>query len=111
MDIIKNDFLQKTIKPLIWLIIWYVIFRYFLARYNINNYIYTLICCGFVFGITKMFILFIPSLDPISILSSLIINIIAGIIIGVFVLIFQIARAIWYIPLTLYRLYKNYTST
>lgn len=101
-DFLKNTVLTITVAALlVWLSS---------VLFNGNggfDYIMIWICCGIPFGIRRMFVWLVPhGHDVATTMGILALNVIVGGIIGGFVLVWRLIVAVWYLPLTVYRLVK-----
>ena len=102
---ILKDFLKKTILPIVIALCLFLMFKNVFAENGQTNYFYVWLCCGSPFGIRRMFVWLVPhGYDIAGTVGIVALNFILGGIIGGVVLIWRLAVAIWYIPLTIYRL-------
>ena len=98
---IWKDFFKKTVlNVLIAGVLFYWATLVF-TKDGATNYFYVWLCCGIPFGIRRMFVWLIPrGFDLSGTVGVVALNFIVG---GV-ILIWRLAVAAWYIPLTIYRL-------
>lgn len=105
---IWKDFFKKVIVPIAITILLFFIFKPVFTENGKTNYGFICICCGIPFGIRRMFVWIVPhGYDfPVTV-GILALNFILGGVIGAFVLAWKLLCAVWYIPLTIYRLVKT----
>lgn len=102
---ILKGFLKKTILPIVIALCLFLMFKNVFTENGQTNYFYVWICCGIPFGIRRMFVWLVPhGYDIAGTVGIVALNFILGGIIGGVVLIWRLAVAVWYIPLTIYRL-------
>lgn len=97
------NFITKTLIPILFTVFMYRIFIGYCTNNGIVNYMYLLMLCGIPFGIK--FMLFLPTFWGNIGLSifAVCLNIIIGSVIGGFILIWKLAVALYYIPLSIVR--------
>lgn len=101
---IITDFLKKSVLPVLLAVLLYHLFIGISVQYGTVNYMYLLMLCGIPFGIRFMFTL------PIFIgnmgvgIFAVCMNIAIGALIGGAILVWKLAVAVWYVPLTAVRL-------
>jgi hypothetical protein len=105
-DIIK-DFLKKSVLPVIAALLLYIIFSNIFVKDGVKDFLLIWIACGVPFGIRKMFMLIPIGFDLSGTVGVLALNLVLGGLIGGVILIWRLAVAVWYIPLTVYRLIKG----
>ena len=101
---ILKDFFKKTVLPVViaWLL--FSMFKNVFTENGQTNYFYVWLCCGIPFGIRRMFVWLVPhGYDIAGTVGIVALNFILGGIIGGVILIWRLAVAVWYIPLTIYR--------
>ena len=102
---ILKDFLKKTILPIVIALCLFLMFKNVFTENGQTNYFYVWLCCGIPFGIRRMFVWLVPhGYDIAGTVGIVALNFILGGIIGGVVLMWRLAVAVWYIPLTIYRL-------
>ena len=102
---ILKTFLRKTVLPIVAAVLLFLIFRPACMQNGELNYVWLWILCGLPFGIWRLRLWIIPgggSLGGGIALFAL--NFILAGIIGGFVLAWRLIVAVWYVPLTVYRL-------
>ena len=100
-----KDFFRKTILPVVSAALLYCIFRSACVKNGELDYLWLWILCGLPFGLHRMCLWIVPgggSLGGGIALFAL--NFIIGGVIGGFVLAWWLIVAVWYVPLTVYRL-------
>lgn len=102
-DVIK-DFLRKSILPFCVALILYFIFSRIFVENGAKDLFLIWLACGVPFGISKMFTLIPVGFDIAGTVGVVALNIVLGGLIGGVVLIWKLAVAVWYLPLTIYRL-------
>ena len=102
-DILK-DFLKKTIVPVTAALLLYSIFSRIFVENGTIDFFLVWIACGVPFGIGKMFTLIPVGFGISGTVGVVALNIVLGGLIGGVILIYRLAVAVWYLPLTLYRL-------
>ena len=99
---IVKDFFKKTILPVVIAVCLFLMFKNVFTENGQTNYFYIWLCCGIPFGIRRMFVWL--GYDIAGTVGIVALNFIVGGIIGGVILIWRLAVAAWYIPLTIYRL-------
>ena len=102
-DILK-DFLKKTIVPVTAALLLYSIFSRIFVENGTIDFFLVWIACGVPFGIGKMFTLIPVGFGISGTVGVVALNIVLGGLIGGVILIYRLAVAVWYLPLTVYRL-------
>ncbi len=97
------NFITKTVIPILFAVFMYQMFVGYCTNNGIVNYVYLLMICGIPFGIKFMFLL--PTFFGNIGLSifAICLNVIIGSVIGGFILIWKLAVALYYIPLSIVR--------
>ena len=93
---IWKDFFKKTVLTVLIAGVLFYWAALVFTKDGATNYFYVWLCCGIPFGIRRMFVWLIPRGFDLS-------GTVGGLIGGV-ILIWRLAVAAWYIPLTIYRL-------
>ena len=102
---IVKDFFKKTILPVVIAVCLFLMFKNVFTENGQTNYFYIWLCCGIPFGIRRMFVWLVPhGYDIAGTVGIVALNFIVGGIIGGVILIWRLVVAVWYIPLTIYRL-------
>lgn len=105
---IWKDFLKKSLVPILIALFLFFMFKSVFTKDGETNYFYVWLCCGIPFGIRRMFVWLIPrGYDLAGTVGIVALNFIAGGLIGGVILIWRLAVALWYIPLTVYRLMQS----
>lgn len=103
-EIIKAFFF-KSVVPVVMALILYCIFKSACMENGSLNYVWLWILCGLPFGIQRMFLWIVPGGGSFGGgIALFALNFIIGGIIGGFVLAWCLLVAVWYVPLTIYRL-------
>lgn len=99
------DFLKKSVCPVLLAVFLYTLFFQLAVQYGTVNYMYLFMLCGIPFGIRFMFMLpmFFGNLGTGIAMGCF--NIAIGALIGGFILIWKLLVAVWYIPVTVVRLF------
>lgn len=110
-EIIK-DFLKKSVLTFAVAFVLYWFFISLCTKNGETDYLLLWILCGIPFGIRRMFMWLIPhNYDLAGTIGIWALNFIVGGIIGGFILIWRIAVAIYYIPLTIIRFISESKTT
>lgn len=104
-DIMK-DFLKKTVLPVIAAFFLYSIFSRIFVDNGTKHYFLIWLACGVPFGIGKMFTLIPIGFGISGTVGVFALNLVLGGLIGGVILMWKLAVAVWYIPLTVYRLIR-----
>lgn len=98
-------FITKTLLPVAVAAMQFFIFKSAFTKDGITDYFTLWLLCGLSFGIHRMFLWIIPGGRSFGgSIAVFALNILFGAIIGGIVLIWRLVVAIWYVPLTVYRL-------
>ena len=101
---IWKDFLKKTIVPVAVALLLYSIFSRIFVENGMVDFFLVWIACGVPFGIGKMFTLIPIGFGISGTVGVVALNVVlGGLIVGI-ILIYRLAVAVWYLPLTVYRL-------
>lgn len=102
---IWKDFLKHTVLTLVIALFLFLIFKSVFTKNGETEYFYVWLCCGIPFGIRRMFVWLIPhGYDLGGSVGIIAVNFIIGGLIGGVILTWRLVVAVWYIPLTIYRL-------
>ncbi len=101
---IWKDFLKKTIVPVVAALLLYSIFSRIFVENGMIDFFLVWLACGVPFGIGKMFTLIPVGFGISGTVGVVALNIVLGGLIGGIILIYRLAVAVWYLPLTIYRL-------
>jgi len=103
-----RQFIFKSIIPATAAVLLFFIFRSACMKDGSVDYFLLWLLCGLPFGIHRMFLWIIPGGrsfgGSIAVFS---LNFLIGAVIGGVVLIWRLLVAVWYVPLTVYRLIKG----
>lgn len=100
-----KDFFCKTILPVAAAALLYCIFRSACVKTGELDYLWLWILCGLPFGIWRLRLWIIPDGGSLgSGIALFALNFILAGIIGGFVLVWRLIVAVWYVPLTVWRL-------
>lgn len=104
-DKILKDFLKKSVLPIV---VFLILFSIFKNYYTIDNKVLKLniwIYCGIPFGIWQMSSWVNPwKYNGFKRLCATLFTIMFGSVYGSFCMVGKLAMALWYIPLTMFRL-------
>ena len=102
---ILPTFVKKSVCPVLLAVFPYNLFFQLAVQYGTVNYMYLLMLCGIPFGIRFMFMLpmFFGNLGTGIAMGCF--NVAIGALIGGFILIWKLLVAVWYIPVTVVRLF------
>ena len=101
---VMKDFMKKTVLPVVVALLLFSIFSRNFVENGTPNYFLIWLACGVPFGIGKMFTLIPIGFGISGTVGVVALNIILGGLIGGVILIYRLAVAVWYLPLTIYRL-------
>ena len=104
-DVVK-DFLKKTVLPVILALVLFSIFSRIFTENGETDYFLVWLACGGPFGIGKMFTLIPVGMGISGTVGVFALNIVLGGLIGGVILIWKLAVALWYLPLTIYRFFS-----
>ena len=98
-------FFFKSVLPVTVALILYCIFKSACVKNGEVDYVWLWILCGLPFGIWRLRLWIIPGGGSLgSGIALFALNFILAGIIGGFVLVWRLIVAVWYVPLTVYRL-------
>ena len=100
---IMTDFLKKAVLPIVIALLLFSIFSRIFTENGVRDYLLIWLACGVPFGIGKMFTLIPIGFGIAGTVGVVALNIILGGLIGGVILIWRLAVAVWYIPLSIYR--------
>ena len=101
---VMRDFMKKTVVPVVVTLLLFSIFRRIFVENGSPDYFLIRLACGAPFGIGKMFTLISIGCGISGTVGVVALNLVLGGLIGGVILIWKLAVAIWYLPLTIYRL-------
>lgn len=100
-----KEFFRKTVLPVVIAGLLYCIFQSACMRNGELDLLWLWVLCGLPFGLHRMFVWIVPGSGSLGgSIALFAVNFIIGGIIGGFVLAWRLLVAVWYIPLTIYRL-------
>ena len=100
-----TTFINKTLLPVAATAMSFFIFRSACTKDGITDYFMLWLLCGLPFGIHRMFLWIIPGGRSFGgSIAVFALNILLGAVIGGIVLVWRLAVAVWYVPLTVYRI-------
>ena len=102
---IIKDFFKKCVLPVAVAALLYLIFKSAVTKDGVTDYMWLFILCGLPFGVPRMFMWIVPGGSIATALPLFLLNFVIGGIIGGFVLVWRLLVAVWYVPLTVYRLF------
>lgn len=102
---VMKEFLRKTVLPVILALLLFSIFSCIFTENGTADYFLVWLACGVPFGIGKMFTLIPIGMGISGTVGVVALNIVLGGLIGGVILIWKLAVAVWYLPLTVYRLF------
>ena len=106
-EALKN-FCIKSILPVTVAMLLFCIFKSACTKNGTIDYVWLWILCGLPFGLHRMCIWIIPGGRSFGgSIALLVFNFIIGGVIGSFVLVWRLIVAVWYVPLTTYRLIRG----
>ena len=101
---VMKEFLKKTILPIVAALLLFSIFSRIFTENGSIDFFLVWLACGVPFGIGKMFTLIPIGFGISGTVGVVALNIVLGGLIGGVILIYRLAVAVWYLPLTIYRL-------
>ena len=99
-----TTFLKKSVLPVVVALFLYSIFSRIFVNNGTMDLFLIWLACGVPFGIGKMFTLIPIGYGISGTVGVVALNIVLGGLIGDVILIYRLAVAVWYLPLTIYRL-------
>ena len=95
----------KSVLPVTVALILYCIFKSACMKNGELDYVWLWILCGLPFGLHRMCLWIVPGGGSLGGgIALFVLNFIIGGVIGGFVLAWRLIVAVWYVPLTVYRL-------
>ena len=102
-DVMK-EFLKKTVISVVVALFLFSMFSRIFIENGVPDYFLIWLACGVPFGMGKMFTLIPIGFGISGTVGVVALNLVLGGLIGGVILIWKLAVAIWYLPLTIYRL-------
>ena len=100
-------FFKKSVLPVVVAFFLYSIFSRIFVDNGTRDLFLIWLACGVPFGIGKMFTLIPIGFGISGTVGVVALNIVLGGLIGGVILIYRLAVAVWYLPLSIYRLAKT----
>ena len=98
-------FLKNCLLPITAAVLLFFIFKSACTKDGAIDYFLLWLLCGLPFGIHRMFLWIIPGGRSFGgNIAVFALNFLIGAVIGGFVLVWRLLVAVWYVPLTVYRL-------
>lgn len=105
--VVIRQFIIKSVLPATIVLLLYFIFKSACMKDGCIDYFLLWLLCGLPFGIHRMFLWIIPGGRSFGGgIAVFALNFLLGAVIGGVVLIWRLLVAVWYVPLTVYRLIK-----
>ena len=104
---VATTFFKKSVLPVVVAFFLYSIFSRIFVDNGTRDLFLILLACGVPFGIGKMFTLIPIGFGISGTVGVVALNIVLGGLIGGVILIYRLAVAVWYLPLSIYRLAKT----
>ena len=101
---VATTFFKKSVLPVVVAFFLYSIFSRIFVDNGMKDLFLIWLACGVPFGIGKMFTLIPIGFGISGTVGVVALNIVLGGLIGGVILIYRLAVAVWYLPLTIYRL-------
>lgn len=101
-DVMK-EFLKKTVIPVVVVLFLFSMFSRIFVENGAPDYFPIWLACGVPFGIVKMFTLIPIGFGISGTVGVVALNFVLGGLIGGVILIWKLAVALWYLPLTVHR--------
>ena len=101
---VVTTFLKKSVLPVVVALFLYSIFSRIFVNNGTMDLFLIWLACGVPFGIGKMVTLIPIGYGISGTVGVVALNIVLGGLIGGVILIYRLAVAVWYLPLTIYRL-------
>lgn len=102
---VMKEFLRKAVLPIVAALLLFSIFSRIFTENGSIDFLLVWLACGVPFGIGKMFTLIPIGFGISGTVGVVALNIVLGGLIGGVILIWKLAVAVWYLPLTVYRLF------
>ena len=104
---VATTFFKKSVLPVVVAFFLYSIFSRIFVDNGTRDLFLIWLACGGPFGIGKMFTLIPIGFGISGTVGVVALNIVLGGLIGGVILIYRLAVAVWYLPLSIYRLAKT----
>ena len=104
---VATTFFKKSVLPVVVAFFLYSIFSRIFVDNGTRDLFLIWLACGVPFGIGKMFTLIPIGFGISGTVGVVTLNIVLGGLIGGVILIYKLAVAVWYLPLSIYRLAKT----
>ena len=104
---VATTFFKKSVLPVVVAFFLYSIFSRIFVDNGTRDLFLIWLACGVPFGIGKMFTLIPIGFGISGTVGVVALNIVLGGLIGGVILIYRLAVAVWYLPLSIYRLVKT----
>ena len=101
---VVTTFLKKSVLPVVVALFLYSIFSRIFVNNGTMDLFLIWLACGVPFGIGKMFTLIPIGYGISGTVGVVALSCVLGGLIGGVILIYRLAVAVWYLPLTIYRL-------
>ena len=101
---VMKDFMKKTVVPVAVVLLLFSVFSRIFVENGTPDYFLIWLACRVPFGIGKMFTLIPIGFGISGTVGVVALNLVLGGLIGGVILIWKLAVALWYLPLTIYRL-------
>ena len=101
---VMKDFMKKTVVTVAVALLLFSVFSRIFVENGTPDYFLIWLACGVPFGIGKMFALIPIGFGISGTVGVVALNLVLGGLIGGVILIWKLAVALWYLPLTIYRL-------
>ena len=102
-DVMK-EFLKKTVISVVVALFLFSMFSRIFIENGVPDYFLIWLACGVPFGMGKMFTLIPIGFGISGTVGVVALNLVLGGLISGVILIWKLAVALWYLPLTIYRL-------
>lgn len=100
-----KEFFKKSVVPVVLAMLLVCIFKSACTKDGVVDYVWLWILCGLPFGLHRMCLWIVPGGGSMgSSIALFALNFVIGGVIGGFVLVWRLVVALWYVPLTIYRL-------
>mgnify|MGYP007135680734 FL=1 len=103
---VMKDFMKKTVVPVAVVLLLFSVFSRIIVENGTPDYFLIWLACGVPFGIGKMFTLIPIGFGISGTVGVVALNLVLGGLIGGVILIWKLAVAIWYLPLSVVRFMK-----
>lgn len=103
---VMKDFMKKTVVPVAVVLLLFSVFSRIFVENGTPDHFLIWLACGVPFGIGKMFTLIPIGFGISGTVGVVALNLVLGGLIGGVILIWKLAVAIWYLPLSVVRFMK-----